>query len=264
MKLEDLWPYAKDALPSVLNVIYAVALLAVGWMASRWTRRLAHRALDHAKIDAALGRFFASFAQYALLAMGVIAALDRLGVQTSSLVAVFASMGIAIGLALQGSLANVASGVLLLLLRPFRIDDWVTVAGLQGRVHEIGMFATTLISADGVRITVVNAAVATAVIQNHTYEQTRRIEVDFPLAHDQDLDAALATLAAAITDVPELRPAEPPTVTLVGVRAAGVDVRVYALCGPAVAGIATAALRQAAYRRLAAGGFTFVDAPPRV
>lgn len=259
--MNDLLPSLREIAPTLLNVAYALALLALGWVASRWARRFLVRALQRASIDPALGTFLSSFAQYALLLVGVIAALDRLGVQTTSLVAVFASMGVAIGLALQGSLSNVASGVLLLLIRPFRIGDSVTIAGFTGEVREIGLFVTTLATADGVRITVGNAAVAAAVIHNHSLAAVRRIDVDVPIAHGQDLDVVTRALEAAVADVPALSPADEPRVLVVGLRAGGVDVRVFATCAPADTWAATGALRRAVYQRLVSAGIKLVDPP---
>ena len=126
-----------------MNVLYAGVILAVGWTASTWTRGLLLRVLRMRKLDEALVRFLASIAQYGVLAAAVIAALEEVGINATSLVAVFGAAGLAIGLALQGSLSNFASGVMILFFRPFDLGDVINAGGHTGKVEDIGLFATT-------------------------------------------------------------------------------------------------------------------------
>lgn len=110
----------------------ALVIFVVGWIAAKWVHALSLRLARRARVDEALARFLAALAQYAVLAVAVIAALGKVGVQMTSLVALFGAAGLAVGLALQGNLSNFAAGVMILLFRPFTLDDWVTAGGKTG------------------------------------------------------------------------------------------------------------------------------------
>src|SRR5262249_7176877 len=139
-------------IPILMKVLWSIVLLVAGWIASKWVNRLTLRLFSARKLDPSLGRFFASIFQYVVLVVAVIASLESVGVKTTSLVAILASAGLAVGLALQGSLANFASGVMILFFRPFRVGDVVTVAAQTGTVSDIGVFASTLITPDNQKI----------------------------------------------------------------------------------------------------------------
>ncbi|MEO1338563.1 MAG: mechanosensitive ion channel domain-containing protein, partial [Myxococcota bacterium] len=139
VQLEQLAVYYDLAMPLVGSILLALLILFFGWMASKWAHKLVLRGTRTAKVDEALARFLGNLARYTVLIMTVIAALGRVGVETTSLVAVFASAGLAVGLALQGTLGNFASGVLILFFRPFELDDVVNVAGQTGKVTDIAV-----------------------------------------------------------------------------------------------------------------------------
>ncbi|MEM6929609.1 MAG: mechanosensitive ion channel family protein, partial [Myxococcota bacterium] len=126
------------------------------------------------------------------------AAAEAAGIQTTSFVAILASAGLAVGLALQGSLSNFASGVMILLFRPFRIGDWITIAGLTGEVKDIGLFATVLMRPDGTKVVVPNSSITGDVIENHTELDKRRATVDIGVEYGVDLDEARAALTRAV------------------------------------------------------------------
>ncbi|MBT3401199.1 MAG: mechanosensitive ion channel, partial [Rhodospirillaceae bacterium] len=132
-----------------LNVLGALAIIIIGFMAAGWARRSLERALSRSgRIDTTLVRFFGSLLRYAIIAFVIIAALQQFGVQATSLVAVFGAAGLAIGLALQGTLSNVAAGVMLLMFRPFKIGDFISAGGQTGTVKEIGLFTTEMATGD--------------------------------------------------------------------------------------------------------------------
>jgi small conductance mechanosensitive channel len=187
----------KSYAPLIEGILIAIAILVAGWFASKWASRLTRRAFSHRKLDQALAGFVASMAQYSVLAVAVITALGAVGLQTTSLVAVFASAGLAIGLALQGSLGNFASGVMILLFRPFNIGDKVTAAAHTGVVSDIGLFATTLVTADNETIIIANSAVTGASITNSTRQGTLRAQVQVVLAFGTDTHQAEAVLEKA-------------------------------------------------------------------
>ena len=137
--------------------------------------------------------------RYLIIAVTVIAVLGRFGVETTSLIAVFGAAGLAIGLALQGTLSNVAAGVMLLLFRPFKIGDFVEVAGISGTVKGITLFVTEMATGDNVHIIVPNADVWGTAVKNYSFHPTRRIDLSIGVGYDDNLGKAKDAILAAIT-----------------------------------------------------------------
>lgn len=166
-----------------LNAIYAILLLAVGWYLSGAMQRFVTRALTVThRVDPLVTLFVSSLARYGVLALVGIAVLQLFGIQTASLVAVLGATSLAIGLALQGTLSNLAAGVMLLLFRPFRIGDDVEVAGKAGKVKSLSLFMTELVAPDNTQILLPNGQVWGAAIINHSaYPGTGEIKVTFPV-----------------------------------------------------------------------------------
>ncbi len=187
----------KPYVPLATSILIAIAIFVVGWIVSKWASRLVRGVFSHRKLDQALAGFVASMVQYTVLAVAVITALGAVGLQTTTLVAVFASAGLAIGLALQGSLGNFASGVMILLFRPFTVGDKVTAASHTGVVSDIGLFATTLVTADNETIIIANSAVTSASITNFTKLGTLRGQVPVVLAFGTDTRHAVTVLEKA-------------------------------------------------------------------
>ncbi len=174
-----------------------LAIFIFGWVASKWGHRLVLKALRRAKVEETLARFFASLAQYAILAFALIASLDKAGVETTSLAAVVAAAGLAVGLALQGSLGNLASGVLLLFFRPFSIGDKISTAGHKGEVEDIGLFATILSTPAKQRIIIPNGSITRDSIVNHTSAGKIRSTISIGVAYGSDIDHVCKVLAEA-------------------------------------------------------------------
>ncbi|WP_338830630.1 mechanosensitive ion channel family protein [Bradyrhizobium sp. 27S5] len=166
-----------------LNAIFAVLLLVLGWYASAIAQRFVLRVLTAThRVDALVTVFLSSLARYAVLAVVGIAVLQLFGIQTASLVAVLGATSLAIGLALQGTLSNLAAGVMLLLFRPFRINDDVEVAGKAGKVQTLSLFMTELITSDNTQILLPNGSVwGSAIINHSTYPGTGDVKVSFPV-----------------------------------------------------------------------------------
>lgn len=177
----------KPYMPIVVNFLYATAIFAIGWFASKMVHRLVITALHRTRVEEALARFLASIAQYIVLAATVIASLNRVGVQTTSLVALLASAGLAVGLALQGSLSNFASGVMILGFRPFILGDVVEIGGKSGTVEDIGLFMTRLITANNETVLVPNSSVTGGIIANYTALGVRRVVVEVGVAYGEDV-----------------------------------------------------------------------------
>ena len=182
-----------------LNVLGALAIIIIGFMAAGWARRSLERALSRSgRIDTTLVRFFGSLLRYAIIAFVIIAALQQFGVQATSLVAVFGAAGLAIGLALQGTLSNVAAGVMLLMFRPFKIGDFISAGGQTGTVKEIGLFTTEMATGDNVKIIVPNGQIWGSAIQNFSGHTTRRVDLMMGIDYGDNIDTAMATINRVI------------------------------------------------------------------
>jgi small conductance mechanosensitive channel len=178
----------------------AGAILAGGlWLAGRLAqgaRRLLGR---HPRMDSTVASFIASVVRYVALAVVLIAVLQTFGIPTTSIVAVLGAATLAIGLALQGTLSNVAAGVMLVMFRPYRIGDFVEVAGKSGVVIDVSIFTTELKTFDNIRIVLPNAQCWGAPIVNYFAYETRRLDLEFGVSYDADLDHAETVIRAALT-----------------------------------------------------------------
>ncbi len=197
MNVEKLKAYYDMAWPLISGILLGAIILVAGWLVSKWANRLVRKACARAKVNEALARFFGNMARYAVLAAGIIAALGAVGIQTTSLLAIFATAGLAIGLALQGSLANFASGVMILFFRPFDLGDVVKAAGETGEVKDIGLFATTLYTPNNETIIIPNGAVTGANITNYTRLGTRRVTIPVSVVYGTNLAKAQEVLLQA-------------------------------------------------------------------
>jgi small conductance mechanosensitive channel len=177
-----------------LNVIGAIALLIIGRIVCGAIRRAMRRGLERSSIDETLVPFLSSLVYYLALAVVVIAVLNLFGIQTASVIAVFAAAGLAIGLAMQGTLSNFAAGVMLLIFRPFRIGDYVEVAGTAGSVQEIGIFSSVLHTPDNVKITVPNSAIYGDTVKNYSANDTRRNDLTIGISYDDDITRAIEVI----------------------------------------------------------------------
>ena len=207
----------------IAGAVTALLVFVVGWMASKWAHRLVITVLRKRQLDEALGRFLAAMAQYAVLAAFAIAALEHVGIASTSLTAIFASAGLAVGLALQGSLGNFASGVMILFFRPFTLTDRIEAGGQTGVVDDIGLFATTLKSPSNETIIVPNSAVTGGVITNYTKAGTLRGSVDVGVAYGADVTQVMELLLKA-TGETDLVLAEPaPAIAFVEMGASSIN-----------------------------------------
>jgi small conductance mechanosensitive channel len=178
-----------------VRVVAAIAILIVGWIAAKTVQSLVRRMLKKGRVDAALVSFVSSLTYVALMAFVIIAALSQLGVQTASFVAVVGAAGLAVGLALQGSLGNFASGVLIIIFKPFRVGDYVEGGGVAGIVEEISIFTTELKSPDNKKIIVPNGKMMGDNIVNYTAKEIRRLDLVAGVSYKDDLDKVRKVLA---------------------------------------------------------------------
>lgn len=177
------------------EVLGAVLMLVVGlWLSGRVGAGVRKGLEKTKRVDATLITFFGSLARYAVMVVTVIAVLNQFGVETTSLVAVVGAAGLAIGLALQGTLSNVAAGVMLLIFRPFKVGDFVEVAGHAATVKELNLFFTVMATGDNVRIIVPNAQIWGGSLKNFSANPTRRVDFVFGISYDADIDKAMALI----------------------------------------------------------------------
>ncbi len=176
-----------------LSVIGAIVILIVGFMIAGWVKSAVSKALSKVeKVDETLRSFFASLAYYAVVIFTVVAVLAQFGIETTSFIAVLGAAGLAIGLALQGTLSNVAAGVMLLLFRPFKIGDYIEGGGLAGTVKGITLFVTELATPDNVQIIAPNSQLWGSAIKNYSFHPTRRVDLVIGIAYEDDIDRGLA------------------------------------------------------------------------
>ena len=171
-----------------VNIVAAIAIIIIGMIVARIISNAVNRVMRARHIDATVADFLSALVRYGVIAFTLIAALGRVGVQTASVIAVLGAAGLAIGLALQGSLANLAAGVLLVTFRPFRSGEYVDLGGVAGTVLQVQIFSTTLRSADGRMVVIPNGKIIANNIINFSREPVRRNEFIIGVAYDSDID----------------------------------------------------------------------------
>ena len=181
-----------------INLGVAVLILVATLFLSRWASGAARRALSRVRgfrHDPTVLSFAVQVVRVVVVIIGLIAVLQRLGVQTTSIIAVLGAASLAVGLALQGTLSNVASGLMLLVLRPYKVGDVIDVGGVAGTVQRLDLFTTQLSNANNHKIVIPNSKVLSDTVTNVTGQHTRRIEINFTVGYGDDLNAARAVLA---------------------------------------------------------------------
>lgn len=198
------------ALSSSVNVLAGIGTVIIGfWLSGKASGMLRKRMATLPRADKTLIPILASIIRYAGFILTLVVALGQFGVQTTSIIAVLGAAGLAIGLALQGTLSNVASGIMLLLLRPFSVGDWVETNGISGTVREIGLFSTQIDTFENVFISVPNSSIWSATIVNNSRHDVRRMDIDIGIGYDSDLDKAEAALLSLTADERVLADPEP-------------------------------------------------------
>ena len=183
-----------------VDIVGAIVLLIIGWTVAGWARRGVRHALERVpRMDETLKPFLAKLVWYVIMAFVLVAVLSQFGVQTTSVIAVLGAAGLAIGLALQGTLANVASGVMLLFLRPFNIGDYVDAGGIAGTVVEIGLFNTEIKTRKGLCLIVPNKIIWESPITNFSRNPTRRFDITVGISYGDDVNGATDLLMGLLT-----------------------------------------------------------------
>jgi len=220
---DQLASLAESSLHWGVRVVGAVSILVIAWIFAAWARRTLQRMLSRPRLDATLVHFVSNLARWVILILALVACLSAFGVDTTSLVAVLGAAGLAVGLAVQGSLANLAAGIMLLVLRPFRLGDFVSLAGSMGTVKEVDLFHTHIDTPDNRRVILPNGQVFGGPIENITRHPVRRIDLSVGVAYAADVDRTREVLRRAITSVSAIRSEPSPEAALVGLGASSVD-----------------------------------------
>jgi small conductance mechanosensitive channel len=198
-----------------LRVLGAVAILAAGWFVARLVHNAITRACKrHSHIDPTLAGFAAQASRYLILIFTLIAVLTTFGVETTSFVAVLGAAGLAIGLALQGTLTNVAAGVMLIIFRPVRVGQYVEASGIAGTVRSITLFVTTMDTYDNIRLVVPNSKIWGEIIRNYSVNDTRRLDVRIRVPYEEDAETARAALRTYVQNDSRIRKEPAPVIAL--------------------------------------------------
>lgn len=186
------------------KVVAALAILIIGYFVAKILAALFGRLMRKAGLDETLVRFIGNIAYVLMLAFVAIAAVGKLGVDTTSLAAIIAAAGLAIGLALQGSLGNFASGVMLIATRPFKVGDFVQVSGVSGTVDQINVFATTLNTSDNIKLIIPNGEITSGIISNYHGNDTRRLNMVMGIGYGDDMAKARDLFMKIVKDHPKV------------------------------------------------------------
>lgn len=213
-----------------LKVIGALALLVVGLWVAKAIRSSLRKALGRSEMDPTLIPFLSGIVYYLVLAVLITAVLGLFGIETTSLIAVLGAAGFAVGLAMQGTLSNFSAGVMLLVFRPFTMGDVIDAAGVTGKVHEIGIFSTTLNTADNVRIVLPNSAVYGTTIKNFTTNDNRRNDLVVGIGYGDDIGLAVSTIMGVLKADSRVLPDPEPSVAVAELADSSVNLNVRPWC----------------------------------
>ncbi|MEC4672763.1 MAG: mechanosensitive ion channel domain-containing protein [Nitrospirota bacterium] len=214
-----------------LNVLGAILILILGKMVAGWAQRLVAKSLQKSgKVDQTLQGFLGNLARYLVLGFTIIMVLAQFGIETTSVIAIFGAAGLAIGLALQGTLSNVAAGVMLLIFRPFKVGDYVEAGGTAGTVQAIRLFITELATPDNVQILVPNAQVWGTVVKNYSHHPTRRVDFALGIDYSDNIDHAIQHVHAVINADPRALTDPAPMVVVGNLGESSVDLTIRVWC----------------------------------
>jgi small conductance mechanosensitive channel len=207
-----------------------LVLLFIAWIIAGWSRRALQSTLEKRSFDLTLTRFFSNLLRYGILIVAAVGCLGVFGIETTSFAAVIAAAGLAIGLAFQGTLSNFAAGVMLLVFRPFKVGDFVAVAGIMGTVEEIDLFTSNLTTVDNRLLVVPNSSIFGAVIENFNHHDTRRVDVPVGVDYGADVDRTREVLEGMVDAIPGVLKEPEPQVFLAELGASSVDWQVRVWC----------------------------------
>ena len=212
----------------LFKIVLAIVIYIVGKLVLKWILRIMDKAFAHHNVETSLRSFLRSLVKALSMVVLVLAIIQTLGVNTSSFLALFASAGLAIGMALSGTLQNFAGGVVLLILRPYKVGDYIEAQGQSGTVASIGLFSTCLKTADHQTIYVPNNTIATSIIDNYSQSETRRVDWTLSIAYGDDVDVARREILAMLKADDRVLADPAPVVYLKTLNSSSVDLSIRA------------------------------------
>ena len=212
----------------ILKIVLALVIYFVGRQLIKWLIRIVDRAFARHDIEVSLRSFLRSLIKAVLMVVLILAIVQTLGVNTSSFLAIFASAGLAIGMALSGTLQNFAGGVVLLILRPYKVGDFIEAQGQSGTVESIGLFSTCLKTADNQTIYVPNNTISSSIIDNYSQSETRRVDWLLSLSYGDDVDVARKEILAMLTEDERILTDTAPVVWVKNLGSSSVDLTIRA------------------------------------
>ncbi|WP_067864467.1 mechanosensitive ion channel family protein [Neptuniibacter marinus] len=226
----DINQHLPAAIAWATNILLAIVILIIGFWIAGSANKLIINIGKGKHLDDTLFRFLGSFARYLILAFVFIAVLNRFGVQTASIVALLGAAGLAVGLALQGAMSNLAAGVMLLIFRPYKVGDFIDAAGCFGNVTEIDMFTTILQTFDQQQVIIPNSQIWGEKIINHSHYDVRGVDMHFGVAYGESTDAARAVIDSVLANHPHILKDPAPFVEVETLNDSSVDFLVRPFC----------------------------------
>jgi len=212
------------------SIVAALAILVIGIWIIKFIRRIVEKQLDKREMDPTLAKFLLNLIYFLLLTVVILAALGQLGIETTSFIAILGAAGLAVGLALQGSLANFASGVLLIIFRPFKVDDFVKLADEEGFVEKIQIFTTQIRTFDNRTIIIPNSVITGGKITNYTDKEVRRVDISIGISYGDNIKHAIDSLMEILNNHPKILKDPAPFVGVTGFGDSSIDLTVRPWC----------------------------------
>lgn len=198
----------------IAHFCFAIVIFLIGRTIARFVARQLRRILTNRHVDPTVVKFVSSLSYYAIIVMTLVAVLGQLGVQTASIVAVIGAAGLAVGLALQGSLSNFAAGVILIIFRPFKVGETVVINNQKGDIDSIQIFSTTIVTPTNEVVVIPNSQVVSANIINYTRLPERRLDLVVNVGYDSDIQQVYQVLTAAVNKTDNILTSKAPTIRL--------------------------------------------------
>lgn len=227
----DIAEYMPAAIAWATNILLAIVILLIGlWISNKAYKAVHSIGKKYERLDDTLFRFFGSIARYIILAFVFIAVLNRFGVETTSVVALIGAAGLAVGLALQGAMSNLAAGVMLLIFRPYKVGDFIDAAGQFGKVTDVDLFTSILQTFDNQQIIVPNSQIWGQQIVNHSHHPVRGVDMNFGIAYGESIDAAREVIDTVLAAHPLILKDPAPFVEVATLNDSSVDFIVRPFC----------------------------------
>ncbi|WP_428263376.1 mechanosensitive ion channel family protein [Haliangium sp.] len=225
IQAEAVWEYIISFATSYgIQIIGALLILLIGRIAAGIAKKSIERVMNLRKVDSTIVSFVASLAYFGILTVAVLAALSKFGIQTTSFIAVLGAAGFAVGLALQGSLSNFASGVLILIFRPFKVGDYIKAGGAEGEVRHIHLFVTELATLDNIKVIVPNSGVMGGNISNLSGYDKRRVDMHLGISYGSSIGKAKEVAEKVMSEDPRVLADPAPTIVVKGWGDSSVDI----------------------------------------